>query len=77
MKVTLYSKQDCGLCEKAERLLRRMRNESDFELDIVDIEGDEGVYRRYWDRVPVVSIGGEDVAEAPIDEARLRAVLTS
>lgn len=77
MKVTLYSKQDCGLCEKAERLLRRLRNESDFELDIVDIEGDEEVYRWYWDRVPVVSIGGEEVAGAPIDEARLRAVLTS
>lgn len=75
MKVILYTKQNCGLCEEAERLLKRIRREIGFDLEIVDIEGDEAAYRRYWDRVPVVSVGGKDVAEAPIDEANLTAVL--
>lgn len=75
MKVTLYTKRECGLCREAERLLKNVRKDIDFELEIVDIEGDEAVYRRYRDRVPVVSVGGKDVAEAPIDEARLRAAL--
>lgn len=47
-----------------------------FDLEIVDIEGEETAYRNYWARVPVVLADGKEVAEAPIDEARLKAALT-
>lgn len=77
MKVTLYTKQDCGLCEQAERLLRNIQETAGFELEVVDIEGEEAVYLRYWDRVPVVAVAGKEVAEAPIDEASLRSVLAA
>lgn len=77
MKVTLYTKQDCGLCDKAERVLRNYQRSLGFDLEIVDIEGEEEAYRRYWARVPVVLADGKEVAEAPIDETRLKAVLTA
>lgn len=77
MKVTLYTKQDCGLCDRAERVLRNYQRSLGFDLEIVDIEGEEEAHRRYWARVPVVLADGKEVAEARIDEARLKAVLTA
>lgn len=77
MKVTLYSKKDCGLCDKAERTIRRIQQEIDLDLNIVDVEGDAGAYGHYRDRIPVVEVDGREVAAAPIDEARLRAALTA
>ena len=77
MNVTLYSKKDCGLCEKAERMIRSIQQEIDLDLSIVDIEGDAGAYGDYRDRIPVVEVEGKEVAAAPIDEARLRAALTA
>ncbi len=73
----MYGKKDCGLCEKAERSIRRIQQGTDLDLKIVDIEGDTGAYGRYWDRIPVVLVEGKEVAAAPIDEARLRAALTA
>lgn len=78
MNVTLYTKKDCGLCEKAERAMRAVQRTTEFDLEIVDIEGDAAAYDRYWDRVPVILVEGKEVvAAAPVDEARLRAVLTA
>ena len=77
MKVTLYTKKDCGLCEKAERAVRVIHKTTGFDLEVVDIDGDTAAYDRYWARIPVLLVEGKEVAAAPIDEARLRAVLTA
>ena len=54
MKVTLYSKSECGLCDQAEEMLRRLGKTIPLEIEIVDIESDPALYERYWARVPVV-----------------------
>ena len=77
MNVTLYTKRGCGLCEKAERAIRAVQQTTEFEFEIVDIEGNTAAYDRYWDRIPVLLVEGKEVAAAPIDEARLRAVLAA
>ena len=77
MKVTLYTKEDCGLCEETEEILRRARKLIRFETELVYIEDDPALFSRYQDRVPVVEVGGEEVASAPVEEARLLAVLSS
>lgn len=77
MIVTLYSQAQCGLCAEAEGVLRRLQREIRFSLEVVDIESDKGLFDRYWDRVPVVAVDGKEVAGAPIDARRLRAVIAS
>lgn len=77
MKVTLYSKADCGLCAQAEGMLRKLQQEFQFSLEIVDIESKAGLFNRYWDKVPVVAVDGKEVAGAPIDPRALRAVMVS
>jgi len=77
LKVTLYTKEDCGLCEEAEEALRRAQKLIHFETELVYIEDDPALFSRYQDRVPVVFVRGEEVASAPVEEARLLAVLSS
>jgi glutaredoxin len=75
MKVTLYTKDDCGLCREAEAMLRRISGKIRFELELVDIGVDSATYASYRDRIPVVAVNGEEVAAAPLDEKRLALVL--
>lgn len=77
MIVTLYSQADCGLCVEAEGELRKLQREMQFSLNVVDIGSDEGLLDLYWDKVPVVVVDGKEVAGAPIDARRLRAVIAA
>lgn len=74
MKVTLYTKQDCTLCEEAERLLWRLQRENRFELIIVDIAADSSANERYRERIPVVVVDGIEMV-APIDRESLISAL--
>ena len=59
-RVTLYGAAGCHLCESARRVLARVREEVPFELDEIDITGDEELERRYRERIPVVLVDGEE-----------------
>ena len=56
----LYSAEGCHLCESARRVLERVRADVPFELDEIDITGDEELERRYRERIPVVLVGDEE-----------------
>jgi glutaredoxin len=60
-RVTVYEAAGCHLCESARRVLERVRNELPFELEAVDITGDDDLERRYRARIPVVCVDGEEV----------------
>jgi glutaredoxin len=75
--VTLYTRRGCHLCETAEAVLRAERASLAFTLDVVDVDTDPELVRRYGVRVPVVAVDGveEFSYEVPPDllRARLRA----
>jgi hypothetical protein len=75
LKVSLLVTAECGLCGRAEVMLRRYQKLIHFEFDLVDIGEDDDLFRKYWDRVPVVLVDGVEAAAAPIDEKRLAAML--
>jgi glutaredoxin len=58
--VTLYSAQGCHLCESARRVLDRVRVDTPFDLEEIDITGDDELERRYRERIPVVLVDGEE-----------------
>jgi glutaredoxin len=76
LRVTLYTKTDCGLCVEAEDLLRRLQKRIHFELEFVNLETSDSASVDYGERVPVVLVDGREVAAAPIDERELLAALT-
>jgi hypothetical protein len=46
-----------------------------FSLHEVDITTDDDLHRRYLERIPVVSLNGEELFEFFVDEAALQARL--
>ena len=69
--VTLYSRPGCHLCDEARTILDRMRENTPFEVDEINIEADDALHARYLERIPVVAVDGEELSEYFVDEEAL------
>ncbi len=74
-RLTLYTRADCGLCERARALLERLRAPLGLPLDLVDVDASDSLRARYGEAVPVVALDGVEIARAPIAPAALEARL--
>lgn len=74
LRVTLYERDGCHLCEDARVLLDEMLGSDGYER--VDIEADDALVLRYGFRIPVIALDGVDRLEAPITAPDLRAVVS-
>ena len=70
-QVVLYTREGCCLCDTAREVLERVRARCQFELREVDIESDDALLRAYLERIPVVSIDGEESFELSVNEREL------
>jgi glutaredoxin len=70
--VVLYSRDGCCLCDDARQVLLRVRKEAEFRLEERDIEADERLFRAYLERIPVITIDGDEAFDLFVDEAELR-----
>ena len=73
----VYSKPDCHLCADAMAALRRLQDELGFALQERDISADEALHRLYFERIPVVTLDGEELCEYFVEEAAVRERLES
>ena len=67
----LYGRPGCCLCDDALELLERVRARRPFTLEERDIERDDALLRAYLERIPVVTIDGEEAFELFVDETEL------
>jgi glutaredoxin len=75
-KVTIYSRQNCHLCEVAKEVVESVRNEAEFELEILFIDGDAELEKFYGEEVPVTMINGRRHDYFKVDRNRfIEAVL--
>ncbi len=70
--VTLFTRPGCHLCDHAREVLERVRADLPFDLQERDIERDDALLRAYLERIPVVTIAGQEAFELFVDEAELR-----
>jgi glutaredoxin len=70
-RLTLYGRPGCHLCDDARSVLERVGA----EFDEVDIEQDDDLLKKYLERIPVVTLDGEELFEHFVDEKSLRAQL--
>jgi len=62
--VIVYTRVGCGLCRRAEELVRREAGRA--SIRIVDVDADPALRDRYDVRVPVVTVDGVEVAQLEV-----------
>lgn len=73
MRVVLYARAGCHLCETAREVIVAERSRSAFTFEEVDIETGDELVREYGIRIPVVTIDGEERFEIEVDPAAFAA----
>jgi len=70
IRVTIYSRADCHLCDQARRAIEASVRRLSLPVVIqeVDIDNDRELMRRYSNDVPVIAIDGEEVFQHAVDE---------
>lgn len=74
--VTLYTKDNCSLCETAKQDLQSLQAKIPHNLALVNIEEDEDLQAAYGTRVPVAQVGPY-VLEAPFDRQKLEMTMAA
>lgn len=76
MRVTLFSKSECELCDAARTQLNAFQKEIPHQLVEVDIDSEPALAARFAERVPVVQAGPYTL-NAPFTELDLKVALLS
>ncbi len=77
IKVEIYSKSDCHLCDEAKSVLLKVQQEIPFDFFEVDITGNRELFTEYKEQIPVVFICGKKAFKFRVDEKELRKRLLS
>jgi glutaredoxin len=75
MRLTLYTKPECSLCDDAKDVIEEARAEIKFELELRDILDDLADFERYKHDIPVILLEGREIARHRITLPQLRQAL--
>ena len=69
IRVEIYSRPGCHLCEEAKAVIDRVRRRYAFALEVIDIEGNPALEACYGTEIPVIAINGNKAFKYRVDEA--------
>ncbi|SNR44979.1 glutaredoxin family protein [Halorubrum vacuolatum] len=74
VRVTIYTRDECSLCEVAHETVTRVADGLDVsvEVDLVDVDDDPELAAEYGERVPYVLVDGRPAFKYEVDERGLR-----
>lgn len=75
VNITIYSKNNCHLCDIAIETLLKIQKEFPFSLTEVDIVKDKAIFEKYKYLIPVIEIDGEKTFTYKVNEAELKTIL--
>ena len=76
VKLTLYSRPECHLCEAFLEDLAPLLG-AKASVETVDVDSNETLVRRYGLRIPVLAAGELELSGYPLDRDRVRRYLES
>jgi len=76
-RVMLYTKTNCGLCDKMREQMALANCDDLYTLEEVDIEKDAGLFARYRYEIPVLCIDGVEAFRYRLKADEFRAYLAS
>jgi len=74
-QVTIYSKPDCHLCDRAKEVVERCKEKIGFTLEVVDISQNPELLVRYRQDIPVILLDGKEIARHFVRERQLLELL--
>ena len=76
--VTVYTRENCHLCDDAVDTLTRIAESEGVEIEIeeVDVDEDPELREEYGERVPYVLVDGTPKFKYRVDPAKARSVLS-
>ncbi len=77
LRVILYTKAECGLCEEMKQQMLAANCSDLYELVEVDIETDANLFTQYRYEIPVLSINGVEAFRHRLTAEEFRAYVTS
>jgi hypothetical protein len=72
IRVVLYGKADCHLCDEMKAVVDEVRREMPFVLEVVDIASDRALAAAHGLEIPVLVIDGCKAFKYRVDAAALR-----
>jgi glutaredoxin len=74
---TVFSRAQCGCCEKALIVLKECQRRYGFAIDLVDIDHDPELVAKYNTEVPVVTVNGKVRFRGVVNPALLERLLVA
>jgi hypothetical protein len=75
LRLTLLSRSWCHLCDDMRLALEPLAALRAFDLQIVDVDSDPALERRYGEEIPVLLAGEHELCRHRFDAARVNAFL--
>ena len=75
LRLTLYGRSYCHLCDEMLAALAPLRGEFGFAVDVVDVDSDAALELRFGTLVPVLMHAGTELCHYHLDAAKVRAYL--
>jgi glutaredoxin len=75
MRLTLYTRRDCHLCDEMKAVVRAVGADLPFELEEIDVDRSRELKKRYGLDVPVLEVDGEELARHRVTAGALREAL--
>jgi glutaredoxin len=72
VRLVLYTRPGCHLCEDAKAILARVEADTGEGFTEIDITGDEDLEEEYGFRIPVLLLDGREHGYWRVEEERLR-----
>jgi glutaredoxin len=76
IEVSIYSRSNCHLCEVALGVLEQIRNELDFQITKILIDGNAELEEKYGEQVPVILINNQPHDFFRVDPERFRLAIS-
>ncbi len=70
-KLTLYSRQDCCLCDEMKTVISQVAATIPFEMEEIDIDRSAELLQQFCDQVPVLFINGHKAFKYRLTAAEL------
>jgi glutaredoxin len=72
LALTLYTRQQCHLCEQAKEAIMELKDEYSFTIEEIDIDQSDELTEKYGLMIPVLLINGKEAGFGQINKFFVR-----